>query len=97
MAAVASERRLLEAWQDRARKSAKAHYEEASLRSRLNVALSLAVVIVSAVVGSSIFAAAGHHGNARWVIGAMSIGAAILVGLQRGTRLTETAEQHRRA
>lgn len=97
MAAAASERHLLEAWQDRARKSARAHYEEASLRSRLNLLLSLAVVIVSAVVGSSIFAAAGHHGSARWIIGALSIGAAVLVGVQRSTRLTETSEQHRRA
>jgi hypothetical protein len=97
VAAAASERRLLEAWQDRARKSARAHYEEASIRARLNLVLSLAVVIFSAVVGSSIFAAAGRHGDARYVIGALSIGAGIVVGLQRGTRLTETSEQHRRA
>ena len=97
MAAAASERRLLEAWQDRARKSARAHYEEASLRSRLNLVLSLAVVLFSAVVGSSILAAAGRHGNARWVIGALSLGAAVVVGLQRSARLTETSEQHRRA
>jgi hypothetical protein len=63
----------------------------------VNVVLSLAVVLFSAVVGSSIFAAAGRHGNARWFIGALSIGAAVVVGMQRSVRLTETAEQHRRA
>jgi hypothetical protein len=91
------ERALLEAWRDRARKSMEAHYAAASWRTWANGGLSAAVVIISTIVGSSLFAHVGQGGDAHWVIGTLSIVAAILVGLQRAMRLTEEAERHRHA
>jgi hypothetical protein len=91
------ERQLLEAWQERARKSMRAHYEEASLRANAGTVLAVGVIAVSAVVGSTLLLDAAGNDPWRWIVGVLSILAAGGAGAQRTLRLTETAEQHRRA
>jgi hypothetical protein len=91
------EQRLLHAWQKRARKSAACHYRLAVRYSDRNTALTILVITISTAVGSGLFATFPKDGDARWVLGSLSILAGVLAAVQRTTRLSELAERHREA
>jgi hypothetical protein len=75
------------------------HYAASDAATRWNVVLGIPVVIVSAVVSTSIFASInGSPGNG-WKIGAglVSLAAAALSALQTFFKFPETGERHRLA
>lgn len=81
-------------------KKAQAHYKTAELYSRRNVALGVPVTIATSVVATSIFATLGQDKTNLPILlitGALSIGAAVLSGLQTFLRYPDQATEHRRA
>lgn len=88
---------LLLLWRERAQKSSEVHYKVASATMRWNARLSIAVVVVSAFVGSAMFATLNETipEQLRWVLALASVAAAVLAGLQRVLALGEQGEKHR--
>ena len=90
---------MLENWRMRAWASQTAHYRIASkLRLRHRV-LGLPVVIFTTAVGTSIFATLSDSESApgfwpRVVVGTISIGAAVLAGIQTFFGFAQRADQH---
>lgn len=91
------ERTLLRTWQARARRSSSAHYQLAALYGWINTVLTIVVIVLTTFVGSSVFATRQDHGAWQWVLGGMSVLAAIVAGVQRAMHLSELAERHREA
>jgi hypothetical protein len=93
---------LLTRWYKRLRESQFSHYEAAKLLERRNLWFGIPVVVLSTVVGTSIFAtlnATVEKATAdiafRIVIGMISVAAAVLAGLQTFLRFAERADKHR--
>lgn len=89
--------RLLVDWRRRAAAAATAHYRLAYRCRRRNVALGVPVVVLSSVVGTSLFATlneASVDSDVRLVIGVVSVAAAVLASLQTFLRFAERAERH---
>lgn len=88
---------LLEEWLFRIRRSQKAHYEAATYFERLNFWLGIPVIVLTTIVGSSVFISLQNDTNAymKFIVGTASIVAAILAGLQTFLRFSERSEQHR--
>jgi hypothetical protein len=77
-----------------------AHYNIASTRFKWNGILSFLVIVGSAVVGSALFVSLNSstkHGWQHWVLASVSVAVAALAGIQRGSRLERSAEEHRQA
>lgn len=89
--------RLLGDWRNRAAAATAAHYRLAYLCRRRNVALGVPVVVLSTVVGTSLFATLNEtsvDSDVRLVIGVVSVAAAVLASLQTFLRFAERAERH---
>jgi len=94
-----SPRRLLENWLRRARECQYGHYAAASTLSSRNYWLGIPVVILTSLVGTSVFATLQHEVDIRFKIatGLVSVLAAVLASLQTFLRVSEKAEKHRAA
>lgn len=92
-------RRLIDLWGMRARCSEAAHYDMAASYLRRDRWLSLAVVVISLVTGSGIFAtySTSVPKSYRFVFGGISLLAAVLAGVSRSLRYSEEAQQNRQA
>jgi hypothetical protein len=90
---------LLERVRVRAHRRARAHYLAAKRTSRMHNLLGIPTVILTAVVGTSIFAtlSASKDNRLSIAIGVISVISTILVSLQTFFRFGEQAEKHRGA
>src|SRR5215470_9864950 len=85
---------LLHDWRSRVYAAQSAYYETAEKLRRLNYWLGVPVVVVSSVVGTAIFADWSKGGPLKWVVGSVSILAAVLAGLQTFLKFGENATLH---
>jgi hypothetical protein len=84
--------KLLEEWRNRAYAAQSAHYLMAERFTLWNYLLGIPVVTLSSLVGTAIFSNLdGKIPGGHWIIGSVSILAAILSSLQTFLRLSETA------
>ena len=90
---------LLEDWHRRAQESQFAHFGAANWLSRCHLLLGVPAVMLSAIVGTTIFATLQEQSNLylQIVIGLVSLIAASVVALQTFLKLEERAENHRTA
>ncbi|HSD48490.1 MAG TPA: SLATT domain-containing protein [Actinomycetota bacterium] len=91
--------KLLSEWGHRAAAAQHAHYVLAARLRRSNLWLGIPTVVISAVVGTSLFATLAQEGadipNAlRAIVGTLSVLAAILAALQTFLRFAERSERH---
>lgn len=86
-------------WYERTSVVAVGHYRSALRYSRLHFWIALPTVALSAVVGTAVFATLQQQSSfwLQFVVGAMSVLAAILTALQSTLRYQELAEKHRGA
>jgi hypothetical protein len=87
-------RELLIDWYCRSKFSQYAHYESAKFYEALNYWLGIPVILLSAVVGTSVFATLGQSINPaiQILIGLLSISTAALASLQTFLKFSEKAE-----
>jgi hypothetical protein len=88
---------LLEKWMRRLRESQFAHYEAAKSLSQSNYTLGLPAVILSTLVGTSIFASLGETvtPSIQISVGIISVVAATLSAVQTFLGFSERAAKHR--
>ncbi len=93
----AAREELLEAWASRVSAVEAGHFAMADHLTRSNLRLGIPVVILSTVIGTSVFATLGESVSLplRVVVGLLSVGAAVLASLQTFLRLGERSEKHR--
>jgi hypothetical protein len=84
-------------WQERARLSSSAHYHLGNRYAKRNSLVSIVVVVLSTVAGSTAFAAFGSGRSWGLAVGAVSIAAAVTAAVQRALHLAEFAERHHEA
>src|SRR5262245_51194572 len=86
---------LLQDWRNRAYAAQSAYYIMAERYRRWNYLLGIPVVILSGLVGTAIFAdLQARVANSQWLIGSVSILAAVLSSLQTFLRLSDSAAEH---
>ncbi|MBZ5611884.1 MAG: SLATT domain-containing protein [Acidobacteriia bacterium] len=87
---------LLEKWRQRVRTNQRVHYSRAEQLHRYNVLLGIPVVVLSALVGTSIFATLKQDIIfwARMAVGITSLLTAVIAGLQTFFKFSERASQH---
>ncbi|MBA2751069.1 MAG: SLATT domain-containing protein [Actinobacteria bacterium] len=88
---------LLREWHDRAAAARSAHYLLASRMRRRNIAVGVPAVVLSAVVGTSLFATLSEANvptSLRVTIGLISLIAAVLAALQTFFGFSQRAERH---
>lgn len=93
---------LLSSWGRRAEAAKHAHYLLATRLRRRNLWLGVPAVVVSAVVGTSLFASLANESNdipaeLRLSIGGLSVAAAVLSAMQTFLRFAERSERHAQA
>lgn len=91
---------LLACWSLQADRSRMAHFRISSTRFKWNGVLSFLVVLGSAAVGSTLFVSLNSStksGWQHWVLASVSSAVAVLAGVQKGSRLEQSAEEHRQA
>jgi Protein of unknown function (DUF4231) len=90
---------LLDKWRQRTRTYQKAHYDAAEQLHRRNYQLGVPVVVLSAIVATSVFATISQDPGiwSHIAVGIVSIAVAVLSALQTFFRFAERAEQHRAA
>lgn len=89
---------LLLAWIRRARESQFAHYEQATRLRRGSTLLGVPVIVITAIVGTTVFSSIAENATSAWVkivVGLLSVSASVLSSLQTFMKLSEKAEQHR--
>lgn len=88
---------LLENWLRRARECQFGHYAAATVLARRNYWLGIPVVILTSLVGTSVFVTLQHEVDIRIKVatGLLSVLAAVLASLQTFLRTSEKAEKHR--
>jgi hypothetical protein len=88
---------LSRTWLKRARESQFSHYAAAARLERRHYWIGFPAVILSAAVGTSVFASLETQVDLRIkiAVGMLSVVAAILTGLQTFWRFSERAEKHR--
>lgn len=91
--------KLSASWLNQALVSKTLHYASHQRYIRLHYALGIPVVVVTATIGTAIFASLGNASDNRLQIfsGSISIVAAVLAALQTFLRCSERSEQHRMA
>jgi hypothetical protein len=91
--------KLLAKWQERARTNQLQHYAAAQYFGNAHNAIGIPAVILSTVVGTTVFAALQKQVNlgGQIGVGAISVLAAVLAALQTFLRYSERAEKHRAA
>jgi hypothetical protein len=89
--------KLLADWTRRARESQFCHYEAALYFGYLNYAIGIPVVILTCLVGTTVYATLQKSVSVpvQLTVGAISVLAAVLAGLQTFLRFGERAEKHR--
>jgi hypothetical protein len=88
---------LLNEWRKRAWAAQTAHYRRATKLGRGHVWLGVPVVILSTVVGTSLFATINEEELAlavRLVVGSVSVAAAVLAAVQTFFRFAQRADRH---
>ena len=92
-------KRLLHDWLRRAFENQHAHYQAYEYYSRLHYYISLPVVILTSIVGTTVFATLQKDVNlwAKLAVASISVAAAVLSGLQAFLRYSERSEKHRTA
>ncbi len=90
---------LIDEWRRGLRISHRAHYESAKHYEHMHWMLSLPAVLVSALLGTTVFAGL-QHSDAAWIRTAMAILSVATVGLsslQAALRFAERSERHKTA
>jgi len=84
-------------WERRAAAAAEVHFQVAEGLSRSNIYLGIPVVVLSAIVGTGVFATLSEDVNTgiKIAAGTISVIAAVLASIQTFLRFGERAEQHR--
>jgi SMODS and SLOG-associating 2TM effector domain family 4 len=84
-------------WERRAAAAAEVHFQIAEGLSRSNIYLGIPVVVLSAIVGTGVFATLTQEVNTgvKIAAGTISVIAAVLASIQTFLRFGERAEQHR--
>ena len=82
--------KLLQDWHRRVYAAQTAYYEEAERFRRRNYQLGIPVVIISSLVGTAVFADV----QTKWLVGSVSILAAVLASLQTFLKFGENATLH---
>ena len=77
----------------------RAHYIAANYYARLNQVFGVPVIIITAVVGTTIFATLNDSPDPKWKIlaGLVSLAGAVLAALQTSLGFSETAQKHKEA
>ncbi len=90
-------RERAEYYRVRAHRKARTHYLTAKRASHMHTTLGVPVVVISTIVGSTIFATLSEEPAVGWKIatGMLSISAAVLAALQTFFKYSELAEKHR--
>ncbi len=90
---------LITDWFRRVRESQRVHYECGTRFSRLNYLLGIPTIILTAAVGTAVFASVdmAAAGKGRIVVGLVSILAAVLASLQTFLGFAQRADRHRTA
>jgi hypothetical protein len=96
------ETHLAREWGNRAAAAQHAHYYLATNLRRRNLALGIPVVILSAIVGTSLFASLAASTESfplgmRLAVGTVSLIAAVLAAIQTFLRFAERSERHAQA
>lgn len=88
---------ILREWCEDASILLHAHFDEGARCERQNLKLGVPALILSAVVGTSIFAALGKEPSlaAKVAVGCISMAVTIMTSLQTFLRFSERAEKHR--
>lgn len=88
---------LMVDWFRRSRESQQVHYECSNHFGRLHYGLGIPTIVLSAIVGTAVFASLESELDGWWrvTVGTISIGAAVLASLQTFLGLSERAENHR--
>ncbi len=96
---VDSPEELLGRWHRRLRESQFSQFHAAEARERAHLLLGVPAIVLSTIVGTSVFASleATIDTRIKIVLGTTSVVAAVLSALQTFLRFPERAEQHRRA
>jgi hypothetical protein len=81
---------LLQSWHKRVYAAQTAYYDEAERFRRRNYQLGIPVVIVSSLVGTAVFSDVGS----KWLVGSVSILAAVMASLQTFLKFGENATLH---
>ncbi|MBI4443978.1 MAG: DUF4231 domain-containing protein [Acidobacteria bacterium] len=86
-------------WQKNFQLFLRGHYDAAHKCQRMNLCLGIPVVVLSAVVGTSVFSATTSNPSAwaKVLVGCISVFVAILAALQTFLRHSERSEKHRLA
>jgi hypothetical protein len=90
---------LMDGWRRGLRISHRAHYEAAKHYRHLHLALSLPAVVISALLGTSVFAVL-HDSSVLWVkamLAVLSVTTVVLTSLQAALRFGERSERHNAA
>lgn len=82
--------KLLQEWHKRVYAAQTAYYEEAEKLRRRNYQLGIPVVVVSSLVGTAVFSDVGY----KWLVGSISILAAVMASLQTFLKFGEGATLH---
>ena len=85
-------------WECRCAAAEEVHFDVAEELSRRNLFLGIPVVVLSAIVGTSLFASVSGDGVAVWIriaAGTVSLIAGVLASIQTFLRFGARAEQHR--
>jgi conflict system pore-forming effector with SLATT domain len=86
-------------WESRASAAAEVHFQVAEDLSKWNISLGIPVVVLSAIVGTGVFATLTQNVDAgiRIAAGTISVIAAVLASVQTFLRFGERSERHRHA
>jgi hypothetical protein len=88
---------LLTKWSERVRRAQAAHYDSAIHCNRQHFWIGVPVVILTALVGTSVFVTLQKEANfyVKLAVGLASVAAAVLASVQTFLRFLERAESHR--
>src|SRR5438128_201675 len=90
---------LIDQWRRGLRISVRAHYEAAKHYEHLHWALSIPTILVSACLGTTVFAEMQHSDipGIRTVMAILSVATIALSSLQTALRFAERSERHKSA
>ena len=86
---------LLNGWLIHAHKSRDRHDEAARIYAKGQFSLGIPSLIVSTIVGTSVFSTLAADGKIQWWVGALSLAAAVLVALQTFMDFAGRSDKHR--
>jgi hypothetical protein len=90
---------IAQEWLTRTRVLYRAHERSATVYARRGIMLSVAILTLASIVGTSIFATVNSEPSTTWkvVTGLVSLGAAVLAAFQAFLQYPELAHHHRQA